>query len=249
MGCDQVLLGKLKRMLSALSDLEIAETEFYTAEGRLHSNHNPMHLKHFDDMYLENYVEARIGKKPEAPGKLKVLLLPLYLKQKAQYEAAMAEYNDARPMVEEEYRKEYWEQREALRIQDENEETKNTEEAEKQYHDAENRLSFARKRVEEDDTVASTLKKKEIIEKLILYLEEGRADTWKEAINLYYDEIRKAEEAQKEEDHRRKMLELEKEKVRAAQAAEEYAEKQLREAQRASQYAQRAAELNRSGRN
>ncbi len=55
------------------------------------------------------------------------------------------------------------------------------------------------------------------------YFEDHRADTLKEAINLWYDEKRKDEEEAKAEAHRQEMKALEEKRVRAAQAAEEYA--------------------------
>ena len=73
----------------------------------------------------------------------------------------------------------------------------------------------------EDSTVNQKFKEAEIVQQLIEFFEEGRVESLKEAINLWYDEKRKDEEEERAEAHRQELLELEAERVRAAQAAEE----------------------------
>ena len=87
------------------------------------------------------------------------------------------------------------------------------------------------------------IKRIPIIEKLIRYFEDKRVDTLKEAVNLFYDEKRKDEEQAREEEHRKQMRELEEERVRAAQSAEDYARMQYDEACNAAEYSRRAAEI------
>ena len=90
--------------------------------------------------------------------------------------------------------------------------------------------------------LSGKLKRKEIVITLLEYFADHRADSLKEAINLWYDEKRKDEEEAKAEAHRQEMKALEEEKVRAAQAAEEYAKMKYEEARDAAEYARQAAE-------
>lgn len=40
---------------------------------------------------------------------------------------------------------------------------------------------------------------------MIIFVEDGRADTIKEAVNLYFEELRKDKEAKLAEEHRKKI--------------------------------------------
>ncbi len=250
MGQNKELIEKLKNLLSVLQEYDAAKQEKELADSWLNSDRLQTHnLENFDDSHLEEFVEEKIGKEPVAPGGLIVLALPVYLVQKAQYDSAIANYKKMRPLAEAAYREAYHDQREELKKKDQEEYEKNLDEAKKRVSLAEKRLKKAKDAYAAEDTVSESLKKTEIIEKIVLYLEEGRADDMKEAVNLYYEEQRKDEEARKADEHRKKIIELEEEQVRAAQAAEEYAAMQYEEAQQAKMYAMEAADAARDAAN
>ena len=69
-----------------------------------------------------------------------------------------------------------------------------------------------------NDLLSNKLKEKEIIEQLIEYFADRRVDTLKEAVNLWYDEKHRKEEAEIEAEQRRK----EEAERAAAQHKEQY---------------------------
>lgn len=238
----QELLSKLHTLLKTINEYNLASQKMVKAEKNLMaSTLHSSRLRDFDSIHMEQFIEEKIGPPPTEPNGLIKLLIPVYLIQKSQYDSAHATYDKIRPLAESAYREAFYSEREALRIQDEEEENTKLKEARKALDAAEAKVKEIKQKLDSDSTINSSLKKKEIIEKLILYLEEGRAESLKEAINLFYDEKRKDEEALKTEKHRKEMLALEEEKVRAAQAAEEYQRMQYEEAQQAAVYAQQAA--------
>ena len=237
------MLPELRYLSELLKELDMAETEERLARRALDPSFlQSKHLENYDKNHLEEYIKEKIGEKPIEPDGPIKLLLPVYLIQKAQYDAAIANYIKMRPLAEASYREEFHKKRDELRIMDNEEEEQRLTEGKKRLEVAEERLVCAKEKVSSNTTVSGSLKQKQIIDCLISYLEEGRADNLKEAVNLFYDEKRKDEEAKKAEAHRQEMLALEEEKVRAAQAAEKYQRLQYEAAQDAAYYAQQAAE-------
>ena len=238
----QELLIKLKALLHIIEEYDLASQERVEAQQALSSpSLEPSHLKDFDAAHMEQFIKEKIGTRPTEPNGIIKILVPVYLSKKSQYAAAHATYEKIRPLAEAAYRETYQTQREELRIQDEVEKTSLIKTARSRLEAAKVRVVNVEEKLRADDTVSVSLKKKDTIERLISYLEEGRADNLKEAVNLFYDEKRKDAEAQKADAHRKEMKALEEEKVRAAQAAEEYQRLQYEEAQQATRYAQQTA--------
>lgn len=239
----QDLVSRLKELLNSIKEYELAEQENIYAEKSL-SLHSPLpsHLKDFDDSHMESFIAEKIGTRPVEPNGIIKLLVPLYLIQKSQFDAANATYEKMRPLAEAAYRETYQSERDNLRAQDKKESDEIISAAKNRISATKESLMQAKERLAANTTLSDSLKHSYIVNKLISYLEEGRADDLKEAVNLYYDEKRKDEETRKAEAHRKEMLSLEKEKVRAAKAAEEYQRLQYEEAQEAAFYAQQAAE-------
>lgn len=239
----QELLSNLRELLNIITEHDEAKAEVDIAQQKLQSSDiYTTHLETFDADHLEPFIEEKIGPRPVEPSGLIKILVPVYLIQKSQYDAAIATYEKLRPLAEAAYRETFHTERETLRLQDETESAENVEKAKKQLDLSIQRRDEATTKLNLNNTISSSLKQKCIVERLVSYLEEGRADDLKEAVNLYYDEMRKDEEARKAEAHRQEMKELEEEKVRAALEAAEYQKKQYEEAERAAYYAERAAE-------
>jgi len=237
------LILKLKDLLVLIEEYDTAKAEKDSAEQALQSSSlMPTNLSNFDAAHLEAFIEEKIGPRPEEPGGFIRILVPIYLIQKGRFNAAYAAYEKLRPLAEAAYRETFQSERERLQALDETEKAKKIQAAEEYFSVAKSNLKAAQTRLNEDSTLSSSLKQRDIVTQLISFLEEGRADDLKEAVNLYYDEKRKDEEAEKAEAYRQEMKALEEEKVRAAQAAEEYQRMQYEEAQQAVFYAKQAAD-------
>lgn len=240
----QELSVKLHELLLAIEEYELADQEMFSIQQSLYSpSLQPSNLKKFDSDHMEQFIEKKIGVRPVEPDGLIKLLVPVYLIQKAQFDVAIATYNKMRPLAEAAYREEYTMQREQLRKQDEYEKNNMLITANNRIAAVKKKLAAAKERIDANNIVSTNLKKKNIIIKLISYFEEGRADNLKEAVNLYYDEKRKDEEDQKTEAYRKQMKSLEEEKVRAAQAAEEYQKRQYEQVLLATEAAQKTADI------
>ena len=202
----------------------------------------PSKLKKFDDEHKDAFITGRIGPKPIKPSGVIKLAIPVYLVKKSKYETAIANYDRMYPLAEATYREKYASERAQLAEEDKNEKQQAISSQETTVAVIQKKYETAKAAFEDNDLLSDRLKSKDIVSQLIEFFEDHRADTLKEAINLWYDEKRKDEEEAKAEAYRQEMLELEEERVRAAQSAEEYARMQYEEARDAAEYARQAAD-------
>ncbi len=238
-------IEKLKDLLSSVKEYDGRKEVLYKEEKALKEadKNFDSKLMEFDIAHKQCFLDEKLGKKPEKPQGIIKLAVPLYLAKKSKYEKEIANYRKMIPLAEAAYREQYESERKRLSDEDDKNFKVELEKREKRVEEAKAQYIAAKEKYEENDLVSDKLKRVEIIEKLIEYLDDKRADDLKEAVNLWYDEKRKDDEARKAEEHRRKMLELEEERVRAAQAAEDYARMQYEEAINAAEYARNASEL------
>ena len=218
-------LAALKHLLSLIEEENNKKYEYFSAQERLKkaTNSYATRLGAFDDAHKPRFIANKIGEKPVKPNGLIKLVVPVYLSQKKKYIEAKEFYDRAYPLAEAAYREKYKDERNVLATQDKVEQAEAITRAQTNVEIAKKNYELAAQVVVEDCTVNQKFKEVEIVLQLITFFEEGRVDSLKEAINLWYDEKRKDEEQERTEAHRQKLLELEEERVRAAQEAEEYA--------------------------
>lgn len=199
-------------------------------------------LDEYDREHKDTFITEKIGKAPIKPKGLIKIAVPVYLAKKTKYEKAMLTYQKLYPLAESAYREEHQAARTSLAQQDEIEKEAALRSAQEVFRTAKERYDAIKQKLDADNTLSAKFKTVEIVSEILEYFEDGRVETIKEAVNLWYNEQQKAEEARKAEEHRQQILALEEEKVRAAQAAEEYQRQQCVLAQQAAQYAREAAE-------
>ena len=238
MNIDESLIA-LNILLSLIEAESVAECEYSSAKEQLKNAtdfYKPK-LAVFDDANKPGFIAEKIGEKPIAPHGLIKLALPVYLSKKKKYDEAKAFYDRAYPLAEAAYREKFNDERKALAEKDKTEQTEAIAIAQAAVERAKEKYDLASKALADDCTLNQKFKETEIVKQLIEFFEEGRVESLKEAINLWYDEKRKDEEEERAEEHRQELLELEQERVRAAQAAEEYARKAAADAREAAEMA------------
>ena len=239
---DESLL-RLKQLLQRIENHDHAMVQFQQAKDalRIAEGKFPSKLSQFDNEHKASYIASKIGPEPTKPSKKLKWALPVYIVKNSQYNRSHKEYEKLLPLAEDSYREAYYEKRKELAQQDTIDQASTIKRCKEELAKAEDICTVTKTWLDEDDLLTDKLKTKEIVCSLIGYFNDGRADTLKEAINMWHDEKRKDEEAARAEAHRKKMMELEEERVRAAQAAEEYAQMQYEEAREANEYARQAA--------
>lgn len=237
-------LERLKALDSIICEYETTKANLDRAKTKLGNatNSYPSKLNAFDNATKESFIAERIGNKPVKPtGPIK-LAVPVYLVKKSNYEKALHDYEEMRSQAENDYMESYSETRAKLEAEDKAGYQNAVEKAREALSIAQKAFDYAKDKLATDDLISDKLKNKETVWTLIEYFKDQRADTLKEAVNLWYDEKRKDEEEARAEEHRREMRALEEEKVRAAQAAEEYARMQYEESLNAAEAARQAAD-------
>ena len=182
----------------------------------------------FDRKNKRIYVDSRIGREPVRPtglGKLIRSKMNAYEKEYAEYKAKRDECVSA-------YYKEYAEKRRQLESDERLVIAHDIDIAERLYDLAVNQLEEAHRELTSDETLSENLKKTEIVDALISYVRDCRADSVKEAINLYF-----------EEEHRRRLEELAQEQVRITTEAMTLAREARKRADEAVQEAHKAMRL------
>lgn len=218
-------LNRLQTLLRELSDYEAVSAllNYHNSELNRLIHAYPSKLKLFDDEHHDVFIKERVGSKPVAPHGAIKIAVPIYLLKRKEYKKAFWAYSEKVSIAEEDYKEYFANERDSLIKQDKIEQAKAIEKKRSEIETIELSYNKARAVVENDDVLGESMKTKEIVSALISFLQNNRADTLKEAVNLWYDEKRKDEEAAKQEAHRQEILKLEKERVRAAKEAEDYA--------------------------
>lgn len=175
-------LDKLRKAMQELTDLQSALGTIQDNIDAL-KNYIPHALNDFDLAHKDAYIISNIGEAPPKPGKIQQIL-PWTKKEVQAYNAYLKQYNE----FEDKYYEEFSEQRKNVRAEEE-------KIVQSEMDDYINRQKVYLKNSEElkesietDTLLDKSLKTRECIESLISFLHLGRADTLKEAINLFFVE-------------------------------------------------------------
>ncbi|QIW52116.1 hypothetical protein [Pseudolactococcus raffinolactis] len=158
--------------------------------------YQPKRLSRFDDEYLPKFInDKNLGKKP----KEFIIIDPRRISKKRdnQRKLKIENYNKEISKATEEYYLANENQREKFKVLDKEEKENKIKEAEKKVEIKHNIFETESQKIEACELLPSSLISTEIIEKLIGYFKNWRADTIKEAINIYFEEKWKIEESKK----------------------------------------------------
>lgn len=231
----QDLIQSLQSLRSKLLNAERLETEFAEAERIWEEIYDRKltALETFDKENKENYILAKAGPEPEKP---KGISGGLFRAKGEEYEKALAEYHLKVEEAEKAYFQEYAEQREKLEAEEKEAIDSERYEAGSRFDAARDALAAVKDELENDDTLSERLKQPEIIDVLIMYLEDLRADSIKEAVNLYFEDLHRY----RMEAYMKEQIRLTSEALGKAQEAREIAEAAEARAEEALKIAVRA---------
>lgn len=240
----QQLINNLNDLLSEIEKMEVLQNSERIAADNCSEvrNHYPFKKDAFDKEHKDSFILEKIGAEPVKPHGIIKIIVPMYIIQKNRYRVQVQNYDKLYKLAEQLYYETFSDELTELERTDKEEQAEAISKAERHHKECMDKLETCCENIKQNTLLDDSIKSKEIVTKLIDYLKIGRADNLKEAINLYFDERRKDEEEKRAELHRYEMIELEKERVRAAQAAEMYQQMQYEESQRAADEAERAAE-------
>lgn len=237
----------IKHLTSLLNDLEMQREKGLVLKQAILNKDKVLHnfqtrLDVFDETHKAIYIQEKIGLEPIKPKGLLKLAFPMYLAKKAQYEKSIAEYGKQYALAEKAYYFDYQSIRSELQITAEQEKNEATSAVEAEHLRADQAYKAVTSRINNNTIISDKYKNPKTVSVIIDYLRDGRADSLKEAINLWHDEERKRIEMEKEEEHRSEMIRLEQERLRAAQEAAEYQRMAYYAAQDAAASAKEAAD-------
>ena len=237
-------LSKLNNLLELIQAYNLAKEKLEEAEKecqRIKFHYNSNALEVFDSTHLEPYIESKLGEKPKHQDGV-INSVKNALRTRNSYSVKLKQYKKNRQSIENEYYKEYAEERQKII----DTEKQKQEDAFKTASDIFERLKSpyqqAKEQLELDMTVSGKFKSEDTVKELILYFTEGRVTSMKEAINLWYDEKRKDEQEELEAEHRATMEEYAKRQCEATEDAAESARQAAESASEAAEEARRARE-------
>ena len=181
-------LVALKRLLSLIEAESAAQCEYSSARAQL-KNATDFYLtklNEFDNANKPGFIVEKIGEEPVAPHGLIKLALPVYLSKKKKYAEAKAFYDRAYPLAEAAYRERFNDERTALAAEDKVEQAKAIAIAQTAVDSAKEKYDLAAQVLADDRTLNQKFKELEIVQQLIEFFEDGRVESLKEAINLWY---------------------------------------------------------------
>lgn len=92
-----------------------------------------------------------------------------------------------------------------LKQQDITDKTSRVSQAKINLNRCKEKLASIKPNWENNTLLSERLRNTDTIKQMIIFVEDGRADTIKEVINLYFEETRKNEDAKLAEAHRKKL--------------------------------------------
>lgn len=204
----------LKKLLTQIEQFTTAATELDEVKDRLKElRAKPLSaVSDFDANQKPAYIESRAGVAPIKPKGAIKLAVPLYISKKKAYEKEHTEYMARYDKAEQEYYAEFKDTREKLESEEKAALAFEIQLAEAAAAKANEVYQVAATALRDNDIVSDKLKDAGIIQTLIEYFQDQRADTIKEAVNLYY-----------EEEHRKRLEVFAEEQVRLTAEATEQA--------------------------
>lgn len=202
--------------------------------------YTPSRLKTFDETYKEKFILSIAGEEPKPAAVWNPLNHTKKRKESALKVAQI--YAGKKEFAETQYYEKHKEKRSTFEQDD-------AADKESKIIGAEAALAAAQKEFEDvestwkmDTFLSEHLRKSLTIRKLMEYFKDGRTSTLKEAVNLFYDDERKDEEARLAAEHRKKIEEMIAELSTSTQYAVEKAEEASCDAAEALRRAQSAME-------
>ena len=204
----------LRKLLTQIEQFTTAKTELDEAKEHLIGlRAKPLSaVSDFDVAQKDIFIEKRAGAAPVKPKGAIKLAVPLYLSKKKAYEKERAEYTARYNKAEQEYYAEFKDTREKLESEEKAELAFEIQLAEAAVTKANEAYQVSAAVLSDSYIVNDKLKDADIIQTLIEYFQDQRADTMKEAVNLYY-----------EEEHRKRLEAFAEEQVRLTAEATEQA--------------------------
>lgn len=201
------LIIQIEQVDDASSKLQAAKDQLYECSSKTLSA-----LDDFDNIEKIKYIKSRVGIAPEKPKGAIKLAIPLYLSKLKAYKKEYDKYLECYMNAEKEYYEEFKDIREKIDSEEKATLEYETQLARDAFQVASNKYDCAVQKLQKNDLISEKLKDIAIIQKLIDYFHDYRADNIKEAVNLYY-----------EEEHRIRLEEYAKEQVRLTYEANEQA--------------------------
>lgn len=219
--------------------LDLAKSEFNKAK-----EYHPCRLEKFDVENKEKFIVGFAGESPKPNSKLNPLNYTF--KRKEAEKKAFQGYFEQKARAEEIYYDIYRDERNAFDLEDKADKEEKILKAKTKLAEIEEKVVFAKERWSKNTLLSERLRNTKAISDMMRFYEDGRVETLKEAINLFYDESRKDEEARLAAEHRKKleeMIERQNESIKYAVETAESASSQAQEAyERAEEAYERADE-------
>lgn len=197
-----IILDELRKLSEISVGYEKAQLAVKDAKSDLEKakNYQPSRLTAFDQANKKKFIVDQVGASPKPLGKWNPLNLSKKKREAAQ--DAISEYERQARLVEKSYYKQNENARESLKREDDEDKANRINEANRKLAWAEEKCNLSKSGWELDTLLSERLRNSETINEIIVFFEDGRVDTMKEAVNLFYDERRKNEEARLAAEHR-----------------------------------------------
>lgn len=201
----QEIIKKLETLESLISSKDNSLKRLGEIENAINSINcsSNSELNVFDLNHKSDFINKRVGERPATLNKFNPL--NHFKKRKEEQEQALREYEKKISDATKEYFDFYKKEREQLEVEFERLKEEKIIAYKNDQKEITGILDNTYKSIESIDLISDALKKHNIIQKLITYFKEGRADTIKEAVNLFYDEEYKEKEAALAKEHRNKV--------------------------------------------
>ena len=176
----------------------------------------------FDRKNKQTYVLSHIGPEPAKPKGIIKLAIPVYRFKMKAYKKEYADYKAKYDECVVKYNEEFADQRTKLESEEKAEISFGIKSARQKYDQALERVNNLKQQLNANTVLSDELKNTDSVETIIGFLQYHRADSIKEAVNLYY-----------EEEHRRRLEEITKEQARLIAEATNLAQIAIKNAEEA----------------
>ncbi len=205
------------------------ETEKAAETLRKAERRKPTAVEDFDRAHKETYVISQIGRAPLRPRE--TVEVTVVDRTRKRFERDFADYKKKYERFSDAYFEDYAEQRRKLEEEELAQITEGVEKSKQEYEETLAREESVKQALDADDTLGGDFKTLDTVDVLIGYLQDRRADTVKEAMNLYFTE-----------EHRRRLEKLAQEQIRITEEAKEIAREAAVSAEKAARSALKAAQ-------
>ena len=166
----------------------------------------PSKLSTFDKENKDQYIHNIVGDEPKQLSKWNPLSHTK--RKKEEMRAAVEDYNQKLAQATAQYYEEYKNKRLQLEYEDSNDKELMIKDSNALLESATLQKEKAEVAWKANTLLSEKLRNSHVIKHLIEYFEDGRVDSLKEAVNLYYDDIYKEKESKLAEEHRQKLEQI-----------------------------------------